>query len=297
MKLSVLIYIPFFLLIVSCAFKKKESISYPEPIPDSAVLTFLPGVVSSDSLDFNSAFSPDGKIFYFCRAKKGKWDIYQVTLNADGKYTTATAPFSEAQYSQADPFILADGTIYYISNRPKNESDTLRDYDIWKVHPRGDGTWSEPENIEGVNSDSTEYYVSIASNGNLYFASTRKGSYGGLDLYVSKLVNGKYTSPENLGASINTATDEHDPLITPDDQSLIFTSYNRPGGFGEADLYYSQKKNDQWLAAQNMGKRFNTPTYEYCPNFSPDGKYFFYSSEYDVKWIDSDHLPFHHQIE
>ncbi len=292
MKSTVYIYILLILLEGSCAPEKNDAISYPTPLPDSVVLTFLPGVVSSDSLDFNSAFSPDGKTYYFCRAKKGKWDIYQVSLNPEQKYTIAMAPFSEAEYSQADPFILSDGTIYYISNRPKHESDTLRDYDIWRIHPNADGTWSAPENVEGVNSDSTEYYVSLAANGNLYLASTRKGGYGGLDLYVSKLVNGKYTSPENLGPSINTTTDEHDPLITPDEQSIIFTSYNRAGGYGEADLYYSQKDNHQWLTAKNMGRQFNTPTYEYCPNFSPDGKYFFYSSEYDVKWISTKYLPF-----
>lgn len=280
------------ILLMNCAPEKETHILYPTPVPDSTALPFLPGVVSSDSLDFNSAFSADGKTYYFCRAKKGKWDIYQVSLITKDKYTVALAPFSEEQYSQADPFILSDGTIYYISNRPQNERDTLRDYDIWRVRPNSDGTWSLPENVEGVNSDSTEYYVSLAKNGNLYFASTRKGGYGGLDLYVSKLVNGKYTTPENLGASINTTTDEHDPLITPDEKSIIFTSYNRPNGYGEADLYYSQKKDRDWLPAANMGKRFNTPTYEYCSNFSPDGKYFFYSSEYNVKWIDSKYLPF-----
>jgi hypothetical protein len=36
-----------------------------------------------------------------------------------------------------------------------------------------------------------------------------------------------------------------------------------------------------------MGSNINTKTHEYCPNLSPDGKYFFYSSEYDVKWIAS----------
>lgn len=292
MKLLISIYIALFLLVAGCASKKEKTIVYPAPLPDSTVLTFLPGIVSSDSLDFNSAFSPDGKTYYFCRAKKGKWDIYQVALSPAAKYTVTIAPFSEAKYSQADPFVLPDGTIYYISNRPKNESDTLQDYDIWKVHPNPDGTWSAPENIDGVNSDSTEYYVSISANGNLYFASTRKGGYGGLDLYVSKWMNGKYTSPENLGPSINTTTDEHDPLITPDEQSVIFTAYNRADGYGEADLYYSQKNNHQWLPAKNMGKQFNTPTYEYCPNFSPDGKYFFYSSEYNVKWVDSRYLPF-----
>jgi hypothetical protein len=39
-----------------------------------------------------------------------------------------------------------------------------------------------------------------------------------------------------------------------------------------------------------MGISINTKAYEYCPYLSPDGKYFFFSSEYEVKWIGSDVL-------
>ncbi len=39
-----------------------------------------------------------------------------------------------------------------------------------------------------------------------------------------------------------------------------------------------------------MGGKINTATYEYCPNLSPDGKYFLFSSEMDVKWISAEVL-------
>lgn len=268
-------------------------IAYPQLRPDSVALPFLPGVVSSDSLDFNLAFSPDGKTIYFCRSKHGKWLILQSRYEGEAWSLPLPAPFSEPGYSQADPFVTTDGSVYYISDRPRDESDSVADFNIWFVKPTGEHTWSKPVWVDGINSDSTEYYVSLAANGNLYFASNRAGGFGGLDLYVSEFIHGKYASPKNLGAGINSATDEHDPLTFGEEEFVVFTSSGRSDTYGEADLYYAQKKSTgTWDMAKNMGPGFNTATYEYCPNLSPDKAYFFFSSEYDVKWISVKKLPF-----
>lgn len=282
------------LLAMHCSSKTEDQVSfvYPNPSPDAAALRFLPDIVCSDSLDFNAAFSPDGKRFYFARSRKGKW-MFFVTEQQNGKWSEPeVAPFNEAEYSQADPFITPDGAVYYISNRPRSPEDTLPDFDIWLVRPQPDGSWSRPENLEAVNSDSTEYYVSLAANGNLYFASNREGSLGSHDLYVSRYVNGTYTAPENLGTAINSELMEHDPMIAPNERYLIFTSVDRADSYGSADLYYSLRNNDgTWSPAINMGKEFNTDTYEYCSYVTPDQQYFFYSSEYDVKWISTSFFP------
>lgn len=202
------------------------------------------------------------------------------------------APFNEDEYSQADPFITDDGTLYYISNRPRDDNDTLPDYDIWFVRPVNDTAWTSPTNLRAVNSDSTEYYVSLSKNGNVYFASNRSGTMGDLDIYVSEFINGKYTEPKNLGPSINSVQTEHDPMISPEETFLIFTAVDRPNSFGSADLYYSERKDDgSWTPAVNMGKTFNTDTYEYCTYLTPDNQYLFYSSELDVKWISARHIP------
>lgn len=294
MKLSIKLLLLIAVIFENCTGKSDSSaLSYPHPRPDSIALPFLPGIVCSDSLDFNLALSPDGMTLYFCRSKQGKWIILQSIFNGQEWSPPITAPFSEQEYSQADPFVTKDGTIYYISNRPRNDMDNIPDFNIWYVKPLRGNTWSEPIFMEAVNSDSTEYYVSLASNGNIYFASNRAGGFGGLDIYVSKLVNGKYTAPENLGPNINTLADEHDPLILGEEEFLVFNSFGRPDSYGEADLYYSKRNlSNSWSKAINMGSLFNTSTYEYCPNLSPDRKYFFFSSEYDVKWISTQKLPF-----
>lgn len=270
----------------SAGTKETAAISYPSPLPDSIPLKFLPGIVCSDTLDFNACFSPDGQSFFFGRSGGGGWDIY--VTRYDGKNWTqpALAPFSEKMYAEADPAFAPDGNLYYISNRPQQPGDSSKDFDIWYVRPMENGQWSEPINLKEVNSDSTEYYVAFAANGNIYFASDRPGSAGDHDLYCSKLVNGRYATPENLGPDINGPEMEHDPAVSPDEQFMIFTSVARKDGYGEGDLYYTTRDaQGKWKPAKNLGPRVNTPTYEYCSYLSPDGKYLFFSSDFDVKWI------------
>lgn len=277
--------------VVGTCLAQGPPIGWPPPLPDSIPVKFLPGVVTATALDFATTFSSDGKTVFFCRGAKGAWQIYQLALRDVGRLKPELVPFSDRRYSQADPFMTNEGTLYFISNRPSHTLGAHLDYNIWRTKRLKRNRWSPPEFIKELNSDSTEYYVSVAKNGNLYFASNRPGGSGGLDLYVSQLINGQYTPPDNLGPSINTTGDEHDPLIVGQEDYLVFTS-DRPEGYGEADLYFSKKTAGGWSMPQNMGGRINTATYEYCPSFSPDGRYFFFSSELTIKWLEANYLPF-----
>lgn len=275
------------LFIIYCLTNCKENrqlagINYPQPVPDTIPLVFLPDIVSTDTLDFNSTFSVDGKTFYFSRSHNRKYVIYETTWKDNKWQEPVISPLFDTSYANTDPFVAADRALYFISNRPKDKNDTTADYDIYRLvkHPNG---YSAPENLRGVNSDSTEYYVSVSQSGNMYFSSDRDGN---LDLYMSRKTPNGYEQPINLGNIINTTYTEHDPLIAPDESFLIYTS-DRPGGLGEADLYISHKVNGQWQQPVAMGYGINTNRYEYCPYLTPDGKYFFFSSEYQVKWISS----------
>jgi hypothetical protein len=281
---------------ISCNTKNVDNqisskIQYPKPFPDTTSKTFLPNVVSKDGLDFNSVFSPDGKSFYFTRSKNRQWDIYVTTHDGKKWSEPILAPFSDSKYSEADPAFSPDGKLYFISNRPKQPADTISDFDIWFIKRMSNGRWTEPENFVQINSDSAEYYISFSLNGNAYFGSSRQGGFGAEDIYVSRFINGEYITPENLGSTINTKESEHDPCIWPNEEYLVFKSENRNDGYGEADLYCSKHSaNRKWTNSANLGDAFNTKTYEYCPYLTTDSKYFFFSSELDVKWIDAKFL-------
>ncbi len=262
--------------------KAQFSIAYPQPAPDTLPLVFLPGIVSTDTLDFNAAFSVDGKTFYFSRSHNRKYVIFETTYKDNKWQEPVMSPLFDTLYSNTDPFIAADGALYFISNRPKDKSDTTADYDIYRLVQQPGG-YSAPEYLTGVNSDSTEYYVSVSRAGNVFFSSYRDGN---LDLYMSRKTANGYEKPVTPGPVVNSPYDEHDPLIAPDESFLVFTS-DRPGGKGEADLYISHKMNGQWQTPAPMGHGINTTRYEYCPYLSPDGKFFFFSSEFNVKWVSS----------
>jgi Tol biopolymer transport system component len=263
-------------------------IPYPQPFPDTTATIFLPHVVSDEGLDFNSAFSPDGKSFYFTRSKNRQWDIYVTTHDGKNWSEPKLAPFSHSKFSEADPTFSPDGKLYFISNRPKQVTDTLSDFDIWFIELMPNQQWTEPKNFAQLNSDSSEYYISFAANGNAYFGSSRPGGFGAEDIYVCRFINGEYTIPENLGSTINTKESEHDPCIWPSEEYLVFKSENQTDNYGEADLYCSKyNSNKKWTKSVNLGDGFNTKTYEYCPYLTADSKYFFFSSESDIKWIDA----------
>ncbi|WP_170283951.1 TolB family protein [Flagellimonas olearia] len=235
-------------------------------------------------MDFNALFSPDGKTFYFSRSVKKKYLIMETSWNGGSWSEPKISSLFDTIYSNTDPFFDQDGSLYFISNRPRTTNDTIDDYDIYKMENGKSGLRPARPIVE-INSDSIEYYVSVAKNGNIYFASYINGN---LDLYKSEKVGATYEKPVFLNA-LNSEFEEHDPYIAPDESYIIFTS-TRKGGFGEADLYFSKNNDGHWTAPINLGKDINTATYDYCPYITPDSKFFFYSSELDVKWMSTDFL-------
>jgi Tol biopolymer transport system component len=248
---------------------------------------FAPGIVSTTQGEFNAAFSPDGKEFYFSMNEPSGRETMKFMTRKDNQWTPPQAvPFVSPQ-NDCDPLFSFDGQrLYFISTRPKKEKAGSSDWNIWYVE-RMDADWSKPINIgPPVNSDVDEYYVSLTKDGTIYFSSNRAGGLGSFDIYRSRFVDGHYAKPENLGASINTKYLEHDPFIAPDESYILFTSVDRPEGFGTGDLYISSRRKDgTWTKSKNMGKAFNTCGYDFCPIVTPDGKYFFFTRRGDIYWV------------
>lgn len=243
---------------------------------------FAEGVISSGDFESHPAFTPDGKTLYFLKSSPAFnfWTI-MVTHFKNNQWTTPEVLSISGQYRDADPFITSDGSkFFFISDRPNNDPDRKQEkksLDIWVMEKKGTG-WSEPRNLGApVNSSGDEWYPTIAADGTLYFGSDRAGGKGRTDLYRSRLVDGKYTTPENLGENINTQYEEYEPYIAPDQSYVIFMGA-RNDGLGGSDLYISYQRDGSWTKAVNLGDKINSKGSEYSPSVSPDGKYFFWSS-------------------
>jgi outer membrane protein OmpA-like peptidoglycan-associated protein/tetratricopeptide (TPR) repeat protein len=140
--------------------------------------------------------------------------------------------------------------------------------------------WSEAINLGNkVNSDQWDSQPSLSPDKrDLYFASRRPGGYGGSDLYVCHLqANGRWSEPENLGPGINTASDETEPFMHADNQTLYFVSNGLPG-YGEADIFLTRKVAGKWSTPENLGYPINTINIDGTMVIAADGKTAYFAS-------------------
>ena len=80
--------------------------------------------------------------------------------------------------------------------------------------------------------------------------------------------------PENLKEGINTVADEYLPVVTADEETIIFT---RRANNNE-DFYQSKKVNAAWSVSKSLGPNINTTTFnEGAQCISPDGMYLFFT--------------------
>ncbi|HZM69267.1 MAG TPA: hypothetical protein VFB95_02740, partial [Candidatus Cryosericum sp.] len=249
------------------------------PLAEPAL--FGEGVVSTGEFESHAAFTPDGRTLYFVKSTPAftEWRIYVVQFSGGRWSRPQVAPFS-GRHRDADPFVSADGRhLYFISDRPV-DGRPKEDMDIWVMDRAKGGDWGEPRNLGGpVNSTGSEWLPRLAASGALYFGSDRPGGLGRTDLYRARSASGGFEEPENLGPAINSAADEYEACIAPDESFLVFMAAGRADDLGGGDLYISYRQQDgRWAQARNLGPKVNGPGLEISPYLSPDGRYFFFSS-------------------
>jgi len=125
--------------------------------------------------------------------------------------------------------------------------------------------------IEAFNTKAVDYAPSISADGKIMIIeSNKEGRY---KLYESKLVNGQWSKPEGI-PEINNYGDSTDliggPSLSFDGNYLFFFASFREG-LGSEDIYFSERKGNQWSAPKNIGKPINSTGYEGFPSISSDG--------------------------
>lgn len=204
---------------------------------------------------------------FYSKKSDGGWtpeiQIQEELLIDDG-YTTSLSPDGNELYIYRDDGY--DGNIY--------------------VSKYTNGRWSPAVKLnENINTKYWESHACISADGTkLYFTSNRKGTYGGLDIYVSEKDSlGDWGTAVNLGPSINTPFNEETPFLESTGKILFFSSRGH-FNMGGHDIFYSTKQEDnRWSTPVNMGYPLNTTDddsffspigegfHAYISKFDPDG--------------------------
>jgi Tol biopolymer transport system component len=255
---------------------------------------FAERVVSTRDDEFGAAFTPDGQTVYYTKrtptTNTPPLSFVCVSRMRDGRWQEPEiAPFS-GEHNDLGPALSPDGaSLFFASDRPMPGAEPAAagrsDLNIWVVERR-EGGWSEPRPLgPTVNTTAEDLSPSVAADGTLYFASTRPGGRGGLDLWRARAAAGGSGPAENLG-ELNSAGPDGAPAVAPDQSFLVFASVGRPDAlrgrghpYPRGDLYVSVRKGDGFSAPRHLPPPINTEASESNPSLSPDGRSFYFSSD------------------
>lgn len=111
--------------------------------------------------------------------------------------------------------------------------------------------------VDAVSSITTPHFLDSKT---ILFSSRRPGGYGGFDIYQTSYLDGKWSTPQNLGPDINSAYDEVTPFLAPDRKTLYFSSNNSSSSIGGFDIYKSVYNTQrlQWSLPYNLGLSVNS---------------------------------------
>ena len=256
---------------------------------------FALGIISTHLFEHtHPAFSPDGsELFWSTDCKKLSWtqEIRYMKIK-NGRWTIPETSFFSGEFGDCYPTFSANGKkLFFNSYRPLEPDQKSNQGRIWFIE-KINNKWSNPESLEyPFNSITISSQIYATKDGTLYFHYSDENSKGGLDIYYSKLSNGIYSKPENIGEPINTSGSEFTPYIDPDEGYIIFSRDSDPENIGSYDLYISYRlKNGSWSKPVNLGYKINSEYMEWIPGITPDGKYLFFSSNRngnigDVYWV------------
>ncbi|MBU1064016.1 hypothetical protein KKC74_04315, partial [bacterium] len=121
--------------------------------------------------------------------------------------------------------ILIAKLVFFSSNRLVDGEGEAKDFDLWVTAKEVSG-WSSPVNLgPQVNSAYNEFYPSVSEDMTLYFCSKNDRCIGGEDLWYSEQIAPyQWGTPQNMGDSINTQSDEYNAFVHPLGEYIIFTS-------------------------------------------------------------------------
>lgn len=211
--------------------------------------------VNSTANDFCPTLDRDGHTFYFVSNRPGGFggaDIYVTHLGPDefapprnlGAGVNSTA-------DEASPFPIPEpgvGPVLYFSSAraggfaadaPGAETG---DSDIYRAESHG-GDFGPAELVPGVNSAFEDGQPNVRRDAlEIFFYSNRPGTLGATDIYSAARQSAflDWSTPQNLGANVNSAAGESRPSLSWDGTTLYFGSA-RPGGEGQSDIHVTTR--------------------------------------------------------
>lgn len=199
-------------------------------------------------------FSRDGHWMFFASTRPGGvggndiWVSWRQHTHDDFDWqppTSLGANINTAFFDAGQTYFAGDDVflpaLFFISNKPGGVGGN----DVYTSELLPDGSFGPAIHVPELSSPLSDGRPTIRHDGlEIILFSFRAGGFGGNDFWVSTRASlgSAWDLPENLGPIINTDAEEFMPHLSSDGKTLLFAS-NRPGGFGNFDLFLTVREN------------------------------------------------------
>lgn len=193
--------------------------------------------VNTDDHDAAAGLSPDGnKLYVYRHIERDGGDLYEsILFGLDWEEPVHMNKNINTKFHESSVSLSYDGKrLYFVSDKDGGFGDR----DIYYSEMDVNGEWGVSKNIgPEINTRYAEEAVFVHPDGEtMYFSSKGHNTMGGYDIFKSKLVNGKWQKPENLGYPINGPDDDVFFVVSGSGNRAYFASA-KAGGYGEKDIY------------------------------------------------------------
>jgi len=251
-------------------------------INDDKYSSFGPILTNDNTIYFTSSRNTARKTYG--RNEEPFLDMYQAVYNENGT-VSEPVPVNDinTKWHDGPATATADGNTMYFASESFKDGKFEKDKTgqrtgliyLFKA-TRENGKWGNIQPVPFNGKTWSTGNPSISKDGKtLYFASDRKGTIGGNDIWkVEVKGNNSYGEPVNLGAKVNTEGRESFPFIT-DDNKLYFASDGRKG-FGALDIFAIDLNGN--AEAINVGLPVNSPQDDFSFSFNTEKNVGFFAS-------------------
>lgn len=215
-----------------------------------------------------AGISADGlKMLIFLGGSSDPGSLFQIKKEGESwsKPSLITPSLNTPKFVESTASITPDGKVIYFASDRLGGRGGL---DIYKTTLQANGTWSQPLNLgTDINTDANEDAPFIhPDQKTLFFTSDGHKTMGGRDIFVTRLKNNTWTTPENMGYPVNTTVNDNYFTLIADGTRAYFSS-DRKGGMGGQDIYYIDLPAESSSIPLTMikGKILNAETGEPLP--------------------------------
>lgn len=217
------------------------------------------------------------------------WVLLALPAGAQEEYEIESLPINTRLFDELAPVMVEDGIVFcsnrkssVISRHYTEGQDFL--YDVYYAERKDSLRWGRVrEYADRLSSVFNEGPLSISDDGNtIYFTRNletgrrgKRAESNKLGIFIADYNGNEWGNIRPFAHNMADYNTAH-PALSKDGMMLFFAS-DRPGGFGQSDLYVCTKTGNEWSQPVNLGSGVNTTGSEMYPYYHERGRLYFAS--------------------